>query len=120
MADQLAGWATAKPAGTDYIDASDELIRDDWEAIEEFARGETINLVVTRPTVATVRVYADRIVLLKDDGAAAALPPVFIATSVDVTVDITAAGANGLDAGAEGASDWYTIWAIRDTTNSLT
>jgi len=120
MADQVAGWATAKPAGTDYIDASDELIRDNWEAIEEFARGETINLVVTRPTAATVRVYADRIVLLKDDGAAAALPPVFIATSVDVTIDITAAGANGLDAGAEGASDWYTIWAIRDTTNSLT
>lgn len=120
MADQSAAWAIIKPAGTDYLDASDELIRDNWDAIEEFARGETINLVITRPTAATVRVYADRLVLLKDDGAAAALPPAFIVTSVDVTIDITAAGANGLDAGAEGASDWYTIWVIRDTTNSLT
>lgn len=33
-------------------------------------------------------------------------------TTIDITVDITASGANGLDTGAEAGSTWYHIWAI--------
>lgn len=36
----------------------------------------------------------------------------FVATSVSVTIDITASGANGLDTGAEGSSTWYYGWVI--------
>ena len=34
------------------------------------------------------------------------------ANAVDLTVDITASGANGLDTGSEAASTWYSIWVI--------
>lgn len=37
---------------------------------------------------------------------------VFVATSVNLTVDITASGANGLDTGAEGGDTWYYGWVI--------
>jgi len=38
--------------------------------------------------------------------------------SVDLTVDITASGANGLDTGAEANSTWYYIWVVYNSTTS--
>ena len=121
MADAINSWDEAKPAGTDHIDTSDELLRANNSAIEEMIGGSTINLVITRPTAATVTITADRLVLLRDAAAAAARPPVYINQSaINVTGNITAAGANGLDAGAEAASTWYFIYIIRDTVNGAT
>ena len=120
-ADDINAWVATNPAGTDYIDTSDELIRANWAAVEEMVGGSTINLVITRPTAATVTITADRLVLLRDAAAAAARPPVYINQSaINVTGNITAAGANGLDAGAEAASTWYFIYIIRDTVNGAT
>ena len=34
------------------------------------------------------------------------------ANAVNLTIDITASGANGLDTGSEAASTWYSIWVI--------
>lgn len=39
-----------------------------------------------------------------------------ISTWDDLTADITAAGAGGLDAGTEQASTWYSVWAIYNGT----
>jgi len=40
--------------------------------------------------------------------------------SVNLTVDITASGANGLDDGDEAANTWYSIWVIfKPTTNTI-
>lgn len=36
-----------------------------------------------------------------------------------VVVDITIAGAGGLDAGAEAANTWYYVWVISDSTGAL-
>jgi hypothetical protein len=37
---------------------------------------------------------------------------VFVATSVSLTVDMAASGANGLDTGAEASSTWYYGWVV--------
>lgn len=39
-------------------------------------------------------------------------------SSINLTVDITASGANGLDTGSEASSTWYSIWAIYNPTTS--
>lgn len=40
--------------------------------------------------------------------------------NIDLTLDITASGANGLDAGAEAADTWYSIWVIHNPTTATT
>lgn len=40
-----------------------------------------------------------------------------IVTSADLTLDITASGANGLDAGLEAADTWYFIWLIKKSSD---
>lgn len=42
-----------------------------------------------------------------------------VVSSVNLTVDITASGANGLDTGSEATSTWYSIWAIYNPTTSI-
>jgi hypothetical protein len=37
-------------------------------------------------------------------------------SSVDLTIDITVSGANGLDTGSEAADTWYSIWVIYNPT----
>lgn len=64
------------------------------------------NLTASRPTAATIDVDADE-VLLKDSNGGA-----FLASSVNLTIDITASGANGLDTGAEAGNTWYYVWVI--------
>ena len=39
-------------------------------------------------------------------------------TAVNVTINAAVTGANGLDAGALGATTWYYVWAIYNTTTS--
>ena len=68
------------------------------------------NLIITRPTAATVDIDADT-VLLKTTGGLA-----YRATSVDLTVNITSSGANGLDTGSEASSTWYYLWVIYNGT----
>lgn len=41
-------------------------------------------------------------------------------TDLNVSADITVAGVGGLDAGAEAANQWYSIWVIHNQTDSLT
>lgn len=41
-------------------------------------------------------------------------------SSVNLTVDITTSGANGLDTGTEASSTWYSIWVIYNPTTSTT
>ena len=64
------------------------------------------NLAVSRPSVATVTVTADEL-LLKNSGG-----DYLLASTVSVTPNITASGANGLDTGAEGSSRFYFVWVI--------
>jgi len=40
-----------------------------------------------------------------------------IKTTSNLTVDITASGANGLDTGSEASSTWYYIWVIKNPTS---
>ena len=50
-------------------------------------------------------------VLLKNTGGAG-----FRAETVNLTVDITASGVNGLDTGSEASSTWYYLWVIYNGT----
>ena len=68
------------------------------------------NLTVERPTVSTVTVQADRLILFNASGEAQAV------TSVNVTANITASGLNGLDAGSEAADTWYYLYIIWNGT----
>lgn len=71
---------------------------------------KTRNLVVENDAVtpaSKVKVTADEISI--ED---------VLASTVSVTVDITVAGANGLDAGAEAASTWYAVWLIFNPSTS--
>lgn len=63
-------------------------------------------LVVRRASAATVDIDAAALLLKAAGGAAVRVE------AVDLTVDITAAGANGLDAGSEATATWYHLWAI--------
>lgn len=71
------------------------------------------NLVVTNNSgtpLSQVDIDADEVVVTSSGGARKLL------SSVNLTVDITASGANGLDTGAEAGSTWYHIWTIWNGT----
>jgi hypothetical protein len=67
-------------------------------------------LVCKYVTVTTVDIDATAVQLLTTDGSA------YKAESVNLTVDITASGANGLDTGSEATSTWYYLWVIYNGT----
>lgn len=56
-----------------------------------------------------VDVDADYLILFNSDRSLAVRM-----SSVDLTIDITTAGANGLDTGSEASDTWYHIWVIYD------
>lgn len=56
-----------------------------------------------------IRVTADEI-MLQDRGGAP-----HRAAMVDVTIDVTASGVNGLDTGAKSSSTWYHMWIISNS-----
>jgi len=64
------------------------------------------NLLITRPTVNTVTVTADKLILTDNAGRKV------LRSSASVTPNITASGANGLDTGSEAGGTWYYIWVI--------
>lgn len=68
------------------------------------------NLGITRPSAATLTITADKLVAANTNGRKAVL------SSVNVTVNMASAGANGLDTGAEAASTWYHAWVIWNGT----
>ncbi len=70
--------------------------------------GLTIKPNVTNPTY-QMDIDADSITLT--DGSVT-----YDATSVNLTADITASGANGLDTGSEANSTFYSVWAIYNGT----
>ena len=69
-------------------------------------------LVVQRASVSTVDVDADGILLRNADGEVTWIE------NVNLTVDMAASGANGLDTGVEAALTWYYVHAIYDATLS--
>ena len=44
----------------------------------------------------------------------------YILKSINLTLDITASGANGLDTGSEATNTWYSIWVIFNPTTNTT
>jgi hypothetical protein len=66
---------------------------------------EAYNLIVTTASVSTIDVDADEIILHNVARES------YRAISVNLTIDITASGANGLDTGAEATAEYY-VWVI--------
>jgi hypothetical protein len=99
-----------------YIDPTTEaLVFDNIGVLTHNIRDASRNLVIvnntTNPTY-QVDIDADEI-MLQD-----ATPAAYTARSVNLTVDITASGANGLDTGAENPDKWYYIWVIYNSTTT--
>lgn len=67
------------------------------------------NVTVVRASASTVDVDAD-FLQVGDFGLA----------SINLTIDITASGANGLDTGSEAASRWYSVFVIYNPTTATT
>lgn len=71
------------------------------------------NLIVKYVSATTVDIDADTVVIFNAAGYARKF------TSINLTVDITASGANGLDTGAEGSSTWYHLWVIAQQNGTV-
>lgn len=71
--------------------------------------GDSRNLIITNNTStpnSQIDIDADEVILKDSNGRA------FLAESVNLTVDIATAGANGLDTGSEASGTWYYGWVI--------
>lgn len=71
--------------------------------------GEQVTYVDTHK----VHVTADEIILQDNGGAPRR------AASVDVTIDVTMSGVNGLDTGMKSPGAWYHIWAISTSRGAV-
>lgn len=69
-------------------------------------------LVIGRPSASTIDLDADTLYLTDSNGQ------VIGVDSVNVTIDITNSGADGLDTGSETADTTYYIWGIYNQTTS--
>lgn len=119
MAGAIDNWDADKPAGTDYIDASDQLIRANWEAIEVMTGGTLQNLKVSNGASPStqVKTEVDRIGLFNTD-----TPPLcYVARSVNLTADIeSAVGPNGPENSTlESADKWIYIWVIYNPSTDV-
>jgi len=72
------------------------------------------NLAVQVPNGLYVRIIADYISLFN------ASYLTVVVKSINVIVDITAVGADGLDSGSMAANTWYSIWVIYNKTTETT
>ena len=108
--------AAATNAGYTYYDTTlQRLERSNgttWDVMDGVmtVRDTQRNTVMAYSTAARVTVTADEL-LLQDAGLVG-----YVARTVNLTLDITVAGALGLDTGAEAASTWYHAWVIWDGT----
>jgi hypothetical protein len=76
--------------------------------------GDSKNLIITNNSGtpnSQIDIDADEIILKDTDGRA------YLAEAVNLTANIAASGANGLDTGAEANSTWYYVWVIYNGTN---
>jgi hypothetical protein len=78
--------------------------------VQDTIRDSHRGLIIIRPTVATIDIDADEIILQNITDVSLRVK------DVDVTVDITASGADGLDTGAEAGDTWYYLWTIYNPT----
>lgn len=99
--------------GTTWRAFFDSTIYNTLIPIRDFSRGLVLVANTTNPAY-QVDIDADEIALHDST------PHYFRDTSVNVTVDITASGANGLDTGSEAASTNYYIWVIYDAVGTTT
>ncbi len=109
--------AAAANAGYTYYDTTlQRLERSNgatWDLIESpvvGVRDTQRNTVMAYSTAARVTVTADELLLTDVNNVG------YVARTVSLTLDITVAGALGLDTGAEAASTWYHAWVIWDGT----
>lgn len=72
--------------------------------------GAANSLTASRASASTIDIDATELVLKNSSGSAV------LAESVNLTLDITASGANGLDTGAEASGTWYYGWVIYNPT----
>lgn len=82
-------------------------------SIANIPMGAFRNLKVTRPSATTVKVEFDELVL-HDQNMRAGWD-----AKKSVTIDITVAGAGGLDGGSEQANKIYFIWIIRNSNTGV-
>lgn len=122
VVDAINSWDKNRPAGTDYIDASDELIRVNQAAVEEMVGGWIQDLVVTNGgSAGQIDIDATRLGLVKDSGTP---PLVFVDRSINLTCDWANGEAiNGREVGLPTTVGWKYLWVLRDpvagTTGSL-
>lgn len=119
------GAITNAKLGADSVDASklDETDDYTWTGAHDFSgssitgvatglQGSYKNLSIIRPLATTVDVDADLLIVWNTSSVAKILE------SVNLTIDITASGANGLDTGSEASNTWYYIWVIYNGTTA--
>lgn len=82
--------------------------------IQSSAIADHFNLVCTSPTVSTLDIDADALIVTHANGDRIKL------LAIDETVDITVSGAGGLDTGSEAASTMYFFYIIYDSNLDLT
>lgn len=122
--------------GTSYIGVNGELIVDESYILDEddmasnsdthIATQQSIKAFAESLISANIRDLARNLVVVNNNSNPAyqvdidadeistqnATGGFKLLSSVNLTADITASGANGLDTGGEGADSWYFIWAI--------
>ncbi len=81
--------------------------------IRDQYRGLVSKVNAANPTY-QADIDVDELILQNEDGVCIRVP------SVNLTVDITASGANGLDTGSEANSTWYYEWVIFNPTTEVT
>jgi hypothetical protein len=113
--DALDKWILLRLDGTDWKEVDRSYGADNESIQNQIQIAPTLegshlcpheNLVITRPSASTLTVTADRVVLENANG----FQKVF--NSINITIDITASGALGIDTGSEANSTWYHIWII--------
>lgn len=96
-----------------YHDAAWQDIIDSNSVVNN-VRDVSRGLIISNPTAATIDVDANEVVSQDTSNRSVRL------TSINLTIDITASGANGLDTGSEASSTWYYIWVIHDKDTPAT
>lgn len=106
------------------VDMVYESTTDTWQMVNPPASadlqpaliGATRNLKITNNAGAPnnkLDITADEIIVKSSTRS-------YVLSTVSVTVDLTASGANGLDTGAEGSSTFYYVWAIYNPATGTT
>lgn len=99
---QAAGDNSTKIASTAYTDRAARY--------SEIASGRNMKCSVANVSANQATFTADEVKLKDTSGN------LYLASTVSVTPDLSASGANGLDTGAEASSTWYYLWVIYNGT----